>query len=173
TSLDGEVTRRRIGLRQLEWVVEKDEIDHNFKCRINGRDTTMMGANWIPADAIPARITEAVVRDLLESARAANMNMIRIWGGGQYEPDYFYELCDELGILIWHDFMFSCMSYPSDRAFLDDVRVEVPPQLRRLSHHASIALWCGDNEVIGSLTWYPETQANPERYVANYVRLNS
>ena len=173
TSLDGEVTRRRIGLRKLEWVVEKDRIDHSFKCRINGRDITMMGANWIPADAIPSRITEPIVRDLLESAKAANMNMIRIWGGGQYEPDYFYELCDKLGILIWHDFMFSCMSYPSNREFLDDVRTEITQQVRRLSHHASIALWCGDNEVIGSLTWYPETKANPERYVANYDRLNS
>ncbi len=173
TTLDGEQTTRQLGLRQLEWVVEKDEIDHSFKCRINGRDITMMGANWIPADAIPSRITPAVIRDLLESAKAANMNMLRIWGGGQYEPDYFYELCDELGILIWHDFMFSCMSYPSDRPFLDNVRTEITQQVRRLSHHACIALWCGDNEVIGSLGWYPETKAAPERYVANYDRLNS
>src|SRR5690606_8665157 len=88
TVLDGEVTRRRIGLRQLDWVIEKDEIDHSFKCRVNGRDVTMLGANWIPADAIPSRITPATVRDLLESARAAHMNMIRVWGGGQYEPDW-------------------------------------------------------------------------------------
>lgn len=173
TNLEGEKTTRQIGLRKLEWVVEPDEIDHTFKCRINGRDITMMGANWIPADAIPSRITPAVIRDLLESAKAANMNMLRIWGGGQYEPDYFYELCDELGILLWHDFMFACMSYPSDRPFLDNVRTEITQQVRRLSHHASIALWCGDNEVIGSLHWYPETKAAPERYVANYDRLNS
>ena len=173
TELDGEITRRNIGLRKLEWIVEKDEIDHSFKCRINGRDITMMGANWIPADAIPSRITREVIADLLGSAKAANMNMLRIWGGGQYEPDYFYELCDELGILIWHDFMFSCMSYPSDRPFLESVRTEITQQVRRLSHHASIALWCGDNEVIGSLSWYPETKAAPERYVANYDRLNS
>jgi beta-mannosidase len=133
----------------------------------------MMGANWIPADAIPSRITPAVVRDLLESARATNMNMIRVWGGGQYEPDYFYNLCDELGLLIWQDFMFSCMSYPSDRPFLANVEVEIRQQIRRLSHHASMAIWCGDNEVIGSLTWYPETRANTERYIANYDRLNS
>jgi beta-mannosidase len=173
TDLEGEVTTRRIGLRKLEWVVEKDEIDHSFKCRINGRDITMMGANWIPADAIPSRVTPAVIRDLLESAKAANMNMLRIWGGGQYEPDYFYELCDELGILIWHDFMFACMSYPSNREFLDSVKLEVTQQVRRLSHHASIAIWCGDNEVIGSLSWYPETKADPGRYIANYDRLNS
>ena len=173
TDIEGEKTTRQLGLRQLEWIVEKDEIDHSFKCRINGRDITMLGANWIPADAIPSRITPAVIRDLLESAKAANMNMLRIWGGGQYEPDFFYELCDELGILIWHDFMFACMSYPSDRPFLDNVRTEITQQVRRLSHHASIALWCGDNEVIGSLHWYPETKAEPERYVANYDRLNN
>jgi beta-mannosidase len=173
TTLDGEQTRRRIGLRKLEWVVEKDEIDHSFKVRINGRDITAMGANWIPADAIPSRITPAVVRDLLDSAKAVNMNMIRVWGGGQYEPDYFYDLCDELGLMVWQDLMFSCMSYPSNREFLEDVRTEITQQVRRLSHHASLALWCGDNEVIGSLHWYPETKAAPERYVANYDRLNS
>ncbi|MBD8065306.1 glycoside hydrolase family 2 protein [Devosia sp. PTR5] len=173
TNLEGEVTRRKVGLRRLEWVVEKDEIDHTFKCRVNGRDMTMMGANWIPADAIPSRITPAIIRDLLESAKAANMNMLRIWGGGQYEPDYFYDLCDELGILLWHDFMFSCMSYPSNREFLKNVELEITQQVRRLSHHASIALWCGDNEVIGSLDWYPETRADKERYIANYDRLNS
>lgn len=173
TNVDGEITARKIGLRKLEWIIEKDEIDHSFKCRINGRDMTMMGANWIPADAIPSRVTPPVIRDLLESAKAANMNMLRIWGGGQYEPDYFYELCDELGILLWHDFMFSCMSYPSDRDFLASVETEITQQVRRLSHHASIALWCGDNEVIGSLNWYPETRKDKERYIANYDRLNS
>lgn len=173
TNLEGEVTTRKIGLRKLEWIIEKDEIDHTFKCRINGRDITMMGANWIPADAIPSRINPVMIRDLLESARAANMNMLRIWGGGQYEPDYFYDLCDELGILLWHDFMFSCMSYPSNREFLASVETEITQQVRRLSHHASIALWCGDNEVIGSLNWYPETRAEKERYIANYDRLNS
>ena len=173
TTLDGEATLRRIGLRKLDWVVEKDEIDETFKCRVNGRDIFMFGANWIPADAIPSRITPSVVRDLLQSAQAANMNMLRIWGGGQYEPDWFYEMCDELGILIWHDFMFACMSYPSDRAFLADVRTEITQQVRRLQHHASIALWCGDNEVIGSLGWFPETKADLPRYIANYDRLSS
>lgn len=173
TSLDGEVTKRRLGLRQLDWVIEKDEIDHSFKCRINGRDIFCFGSNWIPADALPSRITPASVRDLLESAKAVNQNMIRVWGGGQYEPDYFYELCDELGLLVWHDFMFSCMSYPSNREFLDNVRTEITQQVRRLQHHASIAIWCGDNEVIGSITWYPETKANRDLYLVNYDRLNS
>ena len=173
TDLDGETTSQKIGLRKLEWIVEKDEIDHSFKCRINGRDITMMGANWIPADAIPSRITPEMVEDLLQSAKAANYNMLRVWGGGQYEPDWFYDLCDELGLLVWHDFMFSCMPYPSDRAFLADVQTEITQQVRRLSHHASIALWCGDNEVIGSLNWYPETKANRDRHLANYDRLSN
>jgi beta-mannosidase len=173
TIVDGETTSRKLGLRKLEWVIEKDEIDHSFKVRVNGRDITMMGANWIPNDAIPSRITPAAVRDVLESAKAVNMNMIRVWGGGQYEPDFFYELCDELGLLIWHDFMFSCMPYPSDRPFLESVKTEITQQVRRLQHHASIALWCGDNECIGSLNWYPETIANRDRFVANYDRLNS
>jgi len=173
TTVDGELTKRKIGLRRLEWIVEKDDIDHSFKVRINGRDITAMGANWIPADALPLRITPETVRPLLESARDANMNMIRVWGGGQYEPDWFYDLCDELGLMVWHDFMFSCMSYPSNREFLEDVELEITQQLRRLQHHASIALWCGDNEVIGSIGWYPETKSDRERYVANYTRLNS
>ncbi len=173
TELDGEIVRQKIGLRKLEWIVQKDEIDASFKCRINDRDITMMGANWIPADAIPSRITPDTVRDLLESAKAANYNMLRVWGGGQYEPDWFYEMCDELGLLIWHDFMFSCMPYPSDRAFLADVATEITQQVRRLSHHASMALWCGDNEVIGSLNWYTETRANRDRHLANYDRLSN
>jgi beta-mannosidase len=173
TIVDGEHTSRHLGLRKLEWIIEKDAIDHSFKVRVNGRDITMMGANWIPNDALPSRITPAAVRDVLESAKAVNMNMIRVWGGGQYEPDFFYELCDELGLLIWHDFMFSCMPYPSDRKFLASIKAEITQQVRRLQHHASIALWCGDNECIGSLNWYPETIANRDRFVANYDRLNS
>ncbi len=172
TELDGEATVRKLGLRQLDWVVEPDEIDHNFKCRVNGRDITMMGANWIPNDALPARITPEAVRDILESAAAANMNMLRLWGGGQYEPDWFYDICDELGILIWHDFMFACMPYPSDEPFLAGIRTEITQQVRRLQHHAAIALWCGDNEVIGSLTWYEETRDNLGRYVASYDRVS-
>ena len=172
TVLDGEATTRKLGLRKLEWIVEPDEIDHNFKCRINGRDITMMGANWIPNDALPSRITPKAVRDVLESAVFANMNMLRIWGGGQYEPDWFYEMCDAFGILIWQDFMFACMPYPSHPPFLASVREEITQQVRRLQHHASIAIWCGDNEVIGSLTWYEETQKNLARYIANYDRVS-
>lgn len=133
----------------------------------------MRGANWIPADALPARATPAQTRALLQSAVDANMNMIRVWGGGQYEADWFYELCSQMGILVWQDFMFACNHYPgADRDWLNLVRLEARQQIRRLSRHACIALWCGDNELVGALTWLPETRANRDRYLANYDRLN-
>ena len=100
------------------------------------------------------------------------MNMIRVWGGGFYEQDFFYDLCDELGLLVWQDFMFACNLYPSTPDFLDEVRAEVDYQVRRLGSHASIALWCGDNELIGALTWFEESRKNRDRYLVNYDRLN-
>ena len=100
------------------------------------------------------------------------MNMIRVWGGGRYEPDWFYDLCDELGLMVWQDFMFSCHIYPADKVFLDDVAIEVREQALRLHHHASLTLWCGDNELIGALTWFPETRANRDLYLVGYDRLN-
>jgi beta-mannosidase len=100
------------------------------------------------------------------------MNMIRVWGGGRYEPTWFYDLCDEMGLMVWQDFMFSCHIYPADTAFLDDVAIEVREQALRLHHHACLALWCGDNELIGALTWFPETRANRDRYLVGYDRLN-
>ncbi len=162
-----------IGLRDCRLITEKDEIGSGFGFRVNGRDIFMKGANWVPADALPQRITADEVRKLLQSAVDANMNMIRVWGGGQYEPDWFYGICDELGLLVWHDFMFACHIYPSDRDFLNLVRQEVEQEIWRLSHHACIALWCGDNELIGALTWYKETKQDRDRYLVNYDRLNN
>ena len=108
--LDGQSLSRRIGLRTVELVTDADEIGNRFAFRINGREIFCRGANWIPADALPARATPDAVRDLLTSAIEANMNMIRVWGGGQYEPDWFYDLCSELGLMVWHDFMFCLQS---------------------------------------------------------------
>jgi beta-mannosidase len=170
--LDGQVERRRIGLRTIELVTEPDAIGTTMKFRVNGRDLFAKGANWIPADALPGRITPESVRPLLQSAAQANMNMLRVWGGGNYEKEFFYDACDELGLLVWQDFMFSCMHYPSDRAFLKEVRLEARHQVQRLQHRACVALWCGDNEIVGALTWYPATQANRDRYLVNYDRLN-
>ena len=100
------------------------------------------------------------------------MIWLRVWGGGRYEADSFYQTCDELGLLVWQDFMFSCNLYPHTKDFLDEVRAEVKEVVRRLKHHACIALWCGDNELIGALTWFDESINNRDRYLVAYDRLN-
>lgn len=168
----GQTLRRRIGLRAAQLINTRDAAGLGFTFNINGRDIFAKGSNWIPADALAGRITPEATRDLLQSAVDANMNMIRVWGGGRYEPDWFYDICDELGLMVWQDFMFSCHIYPADAAFLADVTIEVREQALRLHHHASLILWCGDNELIGALTWFPETRANRDLYLVAYDRLN-
>lgn len=163
---------RRVGLRRVELVTDRDAAGSRFAFRINGREIFCRGANWIPADALPARITPERVRDLLRSAVDANMNMIRVWGGGFYEPDWFYDLCDALGLMVWQDFMFACNLYPSTVDFLDNVAAEVDYQVRRLCSHPSIVLWCGDNELVGALTWFDESRKDRDRYLVSYDRLN-
>ncbi|MFD1794909.1 glycoside hydrolase family 2 protein [Paracoccus aurantiacus] len=165
--------RLRIGLREIVLLSDPDEVGNRFAFRVNGREIFMRGANWIPADALPARATQAVVADLLDSAVEANMNMIRVWGGGSYEPDWFYQMCSERGLMVWQDFMFACNLYPAaDRAWLDNVRHEARQQIRRLSAHPCLALWCGDNELVGALGWFDESKADRDRYLAMYDRLN-
>ncbi len=163
---------RRIGLRDLRLISEPDAAGRSFGFRVNGRDVFAKGANWIPADALHGRITEREVRGLLQSAVDANMNMIRVWGGGRYEPDWFYDLCDELGLMVWQDFMFACNLYPCTPDFLAEVDAEVRDVVARMNHHACIALWCGDNELIGALTWFPESRKDRDRYLVAYDRLN-
>ncbi|WP_304240720.1 glycoside hydrolase family 2 protein [Gracilinema caldarium] len=163
---------KRIGFRQLQVITEADEAGKSMTFRVNGRDIWAKGANWIPLDALPGRQTADRYRQLLQAMVQANMNMVRVWGGGQYERDLFYDICDELGILVWQDMMFSCSTYPADPAFLDTVRREIRFQVLRLKEHPSIALWCGNNENVGALTWYPETRANRDRYIIDYDRLN-
>ena len=174
--LDGEQWTQRVGFCQTQIVCQPDEggPGRGFRINVNQTDVFMRGANWIPPDALPERGTVEVVRELLQSSVDANMNMLRVWGGGQYEQDWFYELCDELGILVWHDFMFSCNHYPAtDAHWIESVRVEATQQVRRLSRFACLALWCGDNELVGALKWWEVTQDNRDRYLANYVRLNT
>jgi beta-mannosidase len=163
---------RRIGLRRIELITEKDAAGLGFKFRVNGRDIFARGANWIPADALAGRINSDDVRDLLQSAVDANMNMIRVWGGGRYEPDWFYDICDELGLMVWQDFMFACSLYPSTPDFLTEVDAEVRENVARMHHHACLALWCGDNELIGALSWFEESRKDRDRYLVNYDRLN-
>ena len=171
---DGQIERRKIGLRKIELLTDKDPIGPGarFAFRVNGREIFAKGAYWIPADALHSRSTPEITAKLLKAAVDANMNMIRVWGGGFYEQDWFYDLCDRLGLLVWQDFMFSCSLYPADDAFLNEVKKEVDHQVRRLGHHACIALWCGDNELIGALTWFEESRKNRDRYLVDYDRLN-
>jgi len=171
-TIPGDRAVRKIGFRTLEVVTEKDEAGASMTFRVNGIDIFCKGANWIPADALPSAITPERVRALLSAAVEANMNMIRVWGGGFYEFDLFYDLCDELGLLVWQDMMFSCSQYPSTPDFLKTVDAELRYQIKRLSSRPSIALWCGDNEVIGSLSWYELSRNNRDRYLVNYDRLN-
>ena len=170
--LDDMEEQRRIGLRTIALITEKDDIGTTMKFRVNGRDIFCKGANWIPGDALPGRITPDAVLPQLEAAVAANMNMLRVWGGGNYEKEWFYDACDALGLLVWQDFMFSCMHYPSDRTFLAEVQREAEYQVKRLQHRACVALWCGDNELIGAIDWYEASKANRDRYLVNYDRLN-
>ena len=171
-STGGETVRKRLGLRRLELISEPDKTGRSLIFRVNGVDIFCKGANWIPLDALPARQTPERYRELLADARRVHMNMIRLWGGGQYEKEVFYDTCDELGLLVWHDFMFSCALYPADREFLDSVRREAEYQVKRLRDHACIALWCGDNELVGALTWYEESRKDRDRYLVAYDRLN-
>jgi beta-mannosidase len=137
----------RTGLRTLELRQEKDQWGKSFQFVINGVPVFAKGGNWIPADSFPTNVTKERYRHLLTSARDANMNMLRVWGGGIYESDDFYDLCDELGLMVWQDFMFACSMYPGDQAFLDSVRAEAVDNVKRLRSHPSIVLWCGNNEV--------------------------
>ena len=119
-----------------------------------GRRIFAKGANWIPADSFLTRVSKEKYSILLSLAKEASMNFIRVWGGGSYESDIFYELCDKYGLLVWQDFMFACASYPEHKEFLDNVSIEIEENVKRLQHHPSIALWCGNNE--NEWIWYQE-----------------
>lgn len=147
---DRTIDRRslEIGLRTLELRREPDEWGESFTFVVNGVPVFAKGSNWIPADSFPARVTPERLEALLGAAAATNHNMIRVWGGGYYETEAFYDLCDRHGILVWQDFMFACSVYPlTDPEFLANLRVEVREQVRRLRHRACLALWCGNNEM--------------------------
>ena len=138
----------QLGLRTLELKQEPDEWGKSFVFVVNGVDVWAKGANWIPTDSLPTRISDELLEKLLGDAAAAHHNMIRVWGGGFYEEERFYDLCDQLGILVWQDFIFSCSIYPLDeKSFRKNVKAEVKQNVRRLRHRASLALWCGNNEM--------------------------
>jgi len=138
----------QLGLRTLELRQEEDKWGCSFEFMVNGVPIFAKGSNWIPADSFPTRITDDSLETLIRGAAETHQNMLRVWGGGFFEEERFYDLCDRYGILVWQDFIFSCSVYPlDDPAFLENVRIEVTENVRRLRHRASLALWCGNNEM--------------------------
>ena len=164
-------TSTRTGLRSLELRQQPDKTGKSFTFVINGVPVFAKGGNWIPADSFPTRISKDKYRQLLESVRETNMNMLRVWGGGIYERDDFYELCDELGILVWQDFMFGCSLYPGDQAFLENVREEAIDNVKRLRNHPSIVIWAGNNEIESGWFHWGWKDQFPAKLWDDYLKL--
>lgn len=137
---------QEIGLRSIKLHNDKDQYGHNLYFEVNGKPVFMKGVDMVPLDNFLPRITREKYEKHVLDAKNVNMNMIRVWGGGVYEDDYFYQLCDRNGMLVWQDFMFACSTYPADEKFLTSIRHEAVDNVRRLRNHACIALWCGNNE---------------------------
>jgi beta-mannosidase len=174
---DGGVLDRRafqLGLRTVDLKRSPDAWGESFTFVVNGVPLFAKGADWIPADSFTPRVSGARLRALLQSAADANMNMLRVWGGGTYGEERFYDLCDRLGLLIWQDFIFACGIYPDDDAFAENVRREAVDNVRRLRHRASLALWCGNNEMEqGWAEWKWNKPGDPDnqRLKAGYDRI--
>ncbi len=159
-----EITQQ-YGIRTVELINEPDSIGTSFYFKLNGQPLFMKGANYIPQDAFLPRVTDNQYEKLIEQVQDANMNMLRVWGGGIYEKDIFYELCDKNGILVWQDFMFAGSLYPNDSTFLENVKQEAKENVLRLRKHPSIALWCGNNEIEvawGNWGWQNQYGYSPE-----------
>src|SRR5699024_5817953 len=136
-----------IGLRTLTVSRKKDQYGESFAHQVNGVEVFAMGADYIPEDHLLGRTSAERTRRLLEDCKAAHFNLVRIWGGGYYPEDWFFDCCDELGLMVWQDFMFACGMYQLTDSFEATIRAEFADNIRRLRHHASLALWCGNNEM--------------------------
>lgn len=143
-----------VGIRQIEVINEPDADGVSFYLKVNGVPLFCKGANYIPADVFPAQISKARLEAEFAAVTNAGMNMLRVWGGGYYQDEYFYQLADQHGVLIWQDFMFACSLYPATPDFLANVEVEARANVRRLRRHPSVALWCGNNEVDMGIAWW-------------------
>ena len=138
----------KFGLRTIELVQDDDEFGKSFQFKVNGVPIFAKGSNWIPADSFITRFSDERLEKLIVDAAVGHQNMLRVWCGGFYEEERFYDLCDQYGILVWQDFVFSCSVYPLDNdEFLENVRIEIAENIQRLRHRASLALWCGNNEM--------------------------
>ncbi len=135
------------GIRTVKIIQKPDSIGKSFYVELNGIPIFMKGADYIPNDIFPSRVTNKVYEQITQSAVEASINMLRVWGGGIYENDVFYDMCDLKGILVWQDFMFACSMYPVDDEFNENVKQEFADNIKRLRNHPSIALWCGNNEM--------------------------
>lgn len=156
-SVDGvEIAKqeRNVGLRTVRVVMDDDEHGKSFYFVVNGKPMFAKGANFIPDDALLPNVTPERYKRIFEDVKAANMNMLRVWGGGIYEDDEFYDEADRNGILIWQDFMFACSSYPHDPLFVGRVEAEVEYNIKRLRGHASLAMWCGNNEIYEAMRYW-------------------
>ena len=142
---------KKVGIRTIKLILSENAAA-SFKFEINNFPVFARGVNWIPGDCFLPRVTDEKYRSLLFYAKDANMNIIRVWGGGIYEDDLFYETCDEFGLVVWQDFMFACAPYPEHIEFLQNVEEEIQYNVNRLQHHPSIAIWCGNNE--NEWGWY-------------------
>ncbi|CAN5370520.1 glycoside hydrolase family 2 TIM barrel-domain containing protein [soil metagenome] len=141
-----DVRTTSFGFAETRLLREPDEHGESFEFEVNGEKLWVRGANWIPDHSFPSLVTRTRYREQLERAKDMGFNMLRVWGGGLYETDEFYELCDEMGILVWQDFPFACAYYPDNEAWQGVVRDEAAANIRRLRNHPALALWCGNNE---------------------------
>ena len=146
--------QKRVGLRTIKVVMEDDKDGKSFYFEVNGQPMFAKGANFIPDDALLPNVTEERYYQLMKDVKDANHNMIRVWGGGIYEDDRFYNVADEMGILVWQDFIFACTTYPSDPNFLRRVSEEATYNIKRLRSHASLAMWCGNNEIYEGMRYW-------------------
>lgn len=147
-----------IGLRNINLIRKADKEGESFYFEVNGKPIFAKGANYIPNDVFLPRVTPDKYEYIVSAAAKANMNMLRVWGGGIYENDLFYDLCDKYGIMVWQDFMFACAMYPNDNDFYNSVTEEAKQNIKRLRTHACIALWCGNNEIEQAWAQYDENK---------------
>ncbi|WP_353081170.1 glycoside hydrolase family 2 protein [Tessaracoccus lapidicaptus] len=160
---------RRVGFRTATLEMEPDEDGTSFTFVVNGQPVWVRGANWIPDDAFPHRVTRERYAERIGQAISANINLLRVWGGGIYEADDFYDLCDELGLLTWQDFLFACAAYAEEEPLRSEVEAEVRDNVTRLGHHASLVLWNGSNENIwGYHDWNWESRLEGRTWGLGY-----